>query len=292
MPASRRHFLVQLGATSTLWSPDSARPARRDGEGPPAAPPLLLAEACRDDVDPAGYLVSEKFDGVRAFWDGRRLLHRSGHPIAAPAWFLARLPGHALDGELWLGRRRFEALVGTVRRMQPNDTEWQQVRYLVFELPGASGTFAERAERLQRIARGAAWAPLQAVSHEPVAHRAELQRRLQAVIRAGGEGLMLHRADAPYLTGRNDALLKLKPHFDDEARVVGTRPGQGRFAGQEGALQVETADGVRFHLGSGLPDALRRDPPPLGTLVTYRYHDRTAAGVPRFASFLRLHTAL
>jgi DNA ligase-1 len=46
-----------------------------------------------------------------------------------------------------------------------------------------------------------------------------------------------------------------------------------------------------FALGSGLSDALRREPPPIGVWVTYRYRDRTPSGLPRFASFLRVREA-
>ena len=102
---------------------------------------------------------------------------------------------------------------------------------------------------------------------------------------------MLHRASAFVSTGRSDDLLKFKPSLDTEAEVVGHRPGKGKYTGQLGALEVQTPEGRRFLLGSGLSDALRRDPPPLGSVVTYRYRDLTRTGLPRFASFLRVHQA-
>ena len=128
---------------------------------------------------------------------------------------------------------------------------------------------------------------LQLVEQFRVADRQALQARLDEVVAGGGEGLMLHRDDALYLTGRSDALLKLKPLFDAEARVVGHLPGKGRLSGMLGALQVETPAGLRFELGTGLSDAERRNPPPVGTLVTYQYRAVTPDGVPRFASYQR-----
>ena len=74
------------------------------------SPPLMLAEIYREDVNPADYWVSEKLDGVRAYWDGSRLLFRSGQTIQAPDWFTRELPRTALDGELWIGRGQFEKL--------------------------------------------------------------------------------------------------------------------------------------------------------------------------------------
>ena len=98
---------------------------------------------------------------------------------------------------------------------------------------------------------------------------------------------MLHRADAPYVTGRQDVLLKLKPHHDAEAVVIGHLPGRGKHAGRLGALQVRTAAGVAFALGSGLSDAQREQPPHVGEVVTFTYRGLTSGGVPRFATFLR-----
>lgn len=253
-----------------------------------AGPPdILLANVYRDGIDVSQYLVSEKFDGVRAIWDGAQLRFRSGTPIQAPRWFLDGLPPVPLDGELWLGRGQFERLSGIVRREVPIDDEWRQVRYLIFELPGGEGSFRERAGRIVRLVEEAAVPWLQAVRQEPLTDAAGLQSRLASVLKAGGEGLMLHRADAPYESGRSDTLLKLKPWRDAEAVVFAHLPGKGKYAGQLGALRVQLPDGRRFNLGTGLTDAQRRDPPPVGSVVTYRYRELTASGLPRFASFWR-----
>ena len=252
------------------------------------APPLLLAHVADGDVDPAPFLISEKFDGVRAYWDGKTLRFRSGNVVNAPSWFIAKLPAQAMDGELWLGRGRFEPLSGVVRKEQPDDAEWRQVKYMIFELPDASGSFAQRYADIQALVRRVNWPQLQAVEHVRIADRAALQRKLKEIVRAGGEGLMLHRADAPYITGRSDALLKLKPVLDTEAKVVGHVPGKGKFEGMLGSLEMETPDGKRFRIGTGFNDATRNNPPPIGSNVTYQYRGLTKNGLPRFASFLRV----
>ena len=84
-----------------------------------------LASVYAGQVDPARCLVSEKYDGVRAVWDGSTLRHRSGRIVSAPANFLAALPAEPLDGELWLGRGRFEPLSALVRRNEPRESEWR-----------------------------------------------------------------------------------------------------------------------------------------------------------------------
>lgn len=251
-------------------------------------PALLLAESYAGQVDVSRYLASEKLDGVRAVWDGRVLRFRSGNPINAPQWFIDGLPKVALDGELWLGRGRFERLSGIVRKEVPDDAEWREVRYMIFELPGAPGSFAERAAAVRALVRKARVPWLGEIEQFRVVDRADLERRLDDVVKAGGEGLMLHLADAPYTTGRSDVLLKVKAWYDAEAVVIAHQPGRGKYAGQLGALRVRLPDGREFELGTGFSDAQRRDPPPVGATVTYRYRELTANGLPRFASFLRV----
>lgn len=268
MKLTRRALLALLGSASV----------------PASALEPLLARNAPANIDPRPYLVSEKLDGVRALWDGQALRFRSGRAIAAPAWFLAQLPKTPLDGELWTARRGFDAVSATVRRTEPVDAEWRLVRYNVFELPAGEGSFEQRAEKLKAFASGV----IVPVEQTRLASNAALRDKLKEVVAAGGEGLMLHRADSPVASGRSDLLLKLKPQADAEAVVVGHEAGKGRLAGQLGALELQTPEGVRFKLGSGFSDAQRRDPPPVGATVTYRYRDVTPGGKPRFASFVRL----
>ena len=280
MTSSRRRMLLSMVAAAVPWARAGA-----------ATLPVPLLGVWPDGADPKGFLVSEKYDGVRGIWDGATLRHRSGRPVSAPAWFTAQLPRLPLDGELWLGRGRFDALSGIVRRAQPVDAEWRQVRYMVFELPDAGGDFAERARRIEALVRASASAQLVAVDQAPTIDRAALHRRLATTVAQGGEGLVLHRADAACTSGRGETILKLKPMHDTEAVVVAHHAGRGKYDGLLGALEVRTPEGRQFLIGSGLPDTLRRDPPPVGSLITYRYRDLTSTGLPRFASFLRVHLA-
>lgn len=251
-------------------------------------PPLTLAALYRDEMDPAAYWVSEKLDGVRAYWDGQRLFFRSGNPVNAPDWFIRDFPKTPLDGELWLGRGAFERLSGTVRKQVPDDEAWRQVRYMVFELPHGAGTFSERYEQLRHQVDQAGVPWLVVVDQYRVVDRQALKHKLDDVLANGGEGLMLHRADAVYQIGREEALLKLKPYEDREAVVIAHIPGTGRNQGRLGALLVEDRDGRRFRIGTGFSDAQRDNPPPIGSLISYRYRGLTVNGLPRFASFLRL----
>jgi DNA ligase-1 len=280
---------VLLAPTAPFAAMDViSAPAVGADQAPQVAPPaLMLAQNWQSGLDPAKFLVSEKLDGVRAYWDGQVLRFRSGRLIAAPTWFTAALPKTALDGELWMGQRSFDVLSGAVRKSVPVDAEWREVRYMVFDAPAAPGVFADRAEHIATLVKQAQVPWLQAVEQTPIAHRQALQQRLQAITSAGGEGLVLHRADALWESGRSKALRKLKLQPDEEARVVAQISGKGRLAGRMGALLLEMPNGQRFALGTGFTDAQRDTPPVVGATVTYRYRDRTPAGLPKFASFLR-----
>lgn len=248
----------------------------------------MHAKLWQAGLNPKPYLVSEKLDGVRAFWDGHSLRFRSGMPIGAPDWFIAGLPAAPLDGELWLGRGRFDELSGIVRKKIAVEAEWRQLQYMIFDLPGATGPFAERARRINALLAQAQQPWLQPVAQNRVADAAGLNALLNETVKNGGEGLVLHHANALWAPGRSDALLKLKLQPDDDARVLAHVPGKGKHAGRTGALLLEMPDGKRFSLGSGFTDAQRADPPPVGSIVTYRYRGLTPKGLPRFASFLRV----
>jgi DNA ligase-1 len=56
------------------------------------------------------------------------------------------LPQTALDGELWLGRGRFDELSGIVRWVPPFDADWHRVQYMIFELPQATELFSKRVQ--------------------------------------------------------------------------------------------------------------------------------------------------
>ena len=251
-------------------------------------PPLQLARVYQAGMDLQGSWVSEKLDGVRAYCDGQQLLSRGGNIIAAPDWFLRDFPAQPLDGELWMGRGRFAQVSAAVRRLQPKAQEWRQIRFMVFDLPASGVPFSERVEKMRELVEKTSSYHLAMVEQRRATDHGALLARLDRVLAVGGEGLMLHHGDSFYKAGRTAALLKVKTFQDAEAMVVDYSEGKGKYQGQVGALVVETGDGRRFKLGSGLSDNERADPPPVGSIVTYKFYGLTANGLPRFASFLRI----
>ncbi|WPB59415.1 DNA ligase [Xylophilus sp. GOD-11R] len=252
-----------------------------------APPALMLANVYRRGMPLGDYWVSEKMDGVRSWWDGKRLWTRGGEQVFAPAWFTAGWPAVPMDGELWAGRGQFQKAVSIARQQAAGDDAWRTMRFMVFDLPAQAGIFTERLSVLNGLLSklDSPWA--RAVTQSRVASHAALMEMMHNVVQGGGEGLVLHRGDSLYRAERSDDLLKVKPYDDADARVIGYLPGKGKYAGLTGALQVETSEGQRFRIGSGLTDAQRRQPPAIGHWISYRYRGRTDSGMPRFPTFLR-----
>lgn len=250
-------------------------------------PELMLADMYRQGIDISQYRVSEKLDGVRARWDGTHLISRGGNVFAAPEWFTKGFPVIPLDGELWMGRGRYEEVSAIVRTQQPHDG-WRNVRLMIFDLPAHGGTFDQRVIAMNRVMVESDSPYLATIEQQHVKSEEDLLKWVHTVVEQGGEGLILHRETAYYASGRSQDLLKFKLFTDAEATVIGYRPGKGHFAGQTGSLIVRTDQGVTFSIGSGLSHEQRRRPPPLQSRVTFRYQGLTKNGVPRFPVFLRI----
>lgn len=251
------------------------------------APPLLLAHTWDNAQDLSGWWISEKLDGVRAFWDGKQLLSRQGNLFHAPDWFLEGLPSDVkLDGELWLARKEFQKTVSIARRQDKSD-HWKKLKYLVFDAPHHEGPFEERLTFLEDLVNDLAHDFLDFLAQDPCKDLDHLAEELARVEALGGEGLMLRKPKSKYEVGKSSTLLKVKTFLDDEALVLGHQGGKGKHKGRLGALLVSLKNGTQFSVGTGFSDAQRKNPPEIGSFITFRYQELTKAGVPRFPSFIR-----
>lgn len=253
-------------------------------------PPLLLAHSWDNETDLTDWWMSEKLDGVRAYWDGQQFFSRQGNLYHAPDWFIAKLPPIPLDGELWLDRKRFQRTVSIVRRQDKSDL-WKEISYVVFDAPAMAEPFEARqaalAEHLASLD-----GPVRLLEQNRCQGLDHLRETLRQIESIGGEGLMLRQPGSLYEAGRSTTLYKVKSFHDAEAVVVEHLPGTGRHKGRMGALLVELPDGTRFSVGTGFSDALRDAPPVPGCLITFRYQELTDGGVPRFPSFVRVRSDL
>ena len=282
--------MLGLAAGLFLACSLAAKDKELSAANPPAekgSPHLLLANVWNPSIDPTGWWMSEKYDGLRGYWDGRQLWSRKGSLIHAPDYFLAELPRDiALDGELWIGHGKFEETISIVRSDTPDD-RWKRVHFMVFDAPRAKGTFEERMQFLHATLTEGNHA-VTLVTQERCQGVTQLLAERDRIVGLGGEGLMLRQPESAYEPRRSPTLLKVKPYDDAEATVIAYESGKGKYAGKLGALRVRTDEGREFSIGSGLTDAERESPPPVGTVITYRFRGLTAKGMPRFPSYLRV----
>lgn len=245
---------------------------------------LMLLEQYQDQpID--GWVMSEKLDGVRGFWDGRQLLSRQGFPFSPPDYFIKGFPPFAIDGELFSERGKFEDIAATVRSVNPKG--WYKIKLYVFDVPNAAGNLFERLETLRLYLEQHPTRHIEIIEQIPIADKAHLHRFFHQILQSGGEGVVIRNPNAPYIQGRSAQILKFKAVNDEECTVIAHHKGKGKYAEKLGAITCENQRG-RFRIGSGFKDKDRENPPPIGSTITYKYRGITAQGKPRFATFWRI----
>ncbi|MFX1452318.1 MAG: DNA ligase [Promethearchaeota archaeon] len=249
-------------------------------------PKVLLAQKWSEGIDPTGWYISEKLDGVRAYWDGKELWSRQGNKYYAPDWFLEGLPDFVLDGELFGGRGEFQVTVSIVRRQDYNNL-WKDIKYLIFDAPDDVNIFKKRLEKINNWCNSHKVPYVEVLEQTLCKNLKHLKEELHKILSAGGEGLMIRQAGSKYVHGRSNTLLKVKATYDAEAKIIGYNPGKGKYKGMVGSLKCQMPNGLEFNL-SGFPDEMRENPPPIGTIVTYHYQEWTKDGKPRFPAFFRI----
>jgi DNA ligase 1 len=233
------------------------------------------------------WFMSEKLDGIRGYWDGKHLLTRKGKPIYAPKWFLANFPLFELDGELWSTRNDFEFIQSTVLTKKPS-LAWKKITYNIFEIPNAKGDFKARLLKARNWFLKYQNKYVSIIPQIVCRNQEHLQRFIKEIEAKGGEGVIVKDPTLDYHTGRSPHILKIKKSADMEGEVLAINPGKGKFEGKMGSLTLKLEKGIMFKLGTGFSDEERKVPPPVGTIITFKYFGFTKNGIPKFASFLRI----
>lgn len=248
----------------------------------------MLPMVYKEGIELSNWLMSEKLDGVRGYWDGRRLLSKNGTPFHVPPAFTKNFPDFAVEGEIWGGRNTFEKTIGIVKKQEAHDG-WLELKFAIFDVPTATGGFEDR---LNRAAQWFIRHPSDhafVIAHRPVKNHEHLSRELKRIEALGGEGIMLRRRGSAYTTGTSRDILKVKTHSDMEAVVIAHLAGKGRNEGKMGSLLVKLPGSrTRFKIGTGFSDEIRENPPPVGSLITFKHYGFYRSGTPRFPSFLRI----
>ncbi len=239
------------------------------------------------DQDPIGWWMSIKYDGVRAYWDGEYFYSRAGNIWAAPGWLKDSMPKNHLDGEFFCGRDKFHECSGIARKKQPHEG-WRKIKYYVFDLPDSNEPFETRMKKLEQLTKGNK--NIVFVKQTKIKDSDHLQTALKKELALKGEGMMLRKPGSKYERKRSSSLLKIKEFFDAEAEIVGYTEGKDKYEGMVGAFKVkDVKNGALFNL-SGFSDAMRKKPPKIGTIVTYKYQGYHASGKPRIPVFLRIRS--
>ena len=258
------------------------RKLRQDEKAKISAPPIMKAQSFKDHpVDPTGWWMSEKYDGVRAYWTGKVFISSQGNEYLAPKWFTQDLPDTYLDGELWLRRKGLQDTIRAIRY----PAKWTPLKYKVFDLPTSKEPFEERMARLSDIVPVGGVAST--IWHARCTGIVHMKRTMNDLVAEGAEGIMIQKPGSLYEPAkRSYGILKVKPFKDAEAVVIGHAPGEGKNKGRMGSILVRLHDGKAFNIGTGFTDVQRKAPPPIGALITFRYTETTDDGIPKCASFV------
>ncbi|NOQ29759.1 MAG: DNA ligase [Helicobacteraceae bacterium] len=250
-------------------------------------PELLLLKKYSDDINVTGWVMSEKLDGVRAFWDGKKLISRSGKVFNPPKFFTENFPPFKLDGELWSKRENFEEVVSIVNRKKSHNG-WNKLTYNIFEVPDQKGNLYKRLEKITNYVENHFTPYLKVVPQITVNSTEHLKKYQKQLELKGAEGLVVRDPSLVYFTGRSSSALKVKTYIDDECEVVGYTKGNGKYDGVIGSLMCRMQDMNIIKIGSGLSDYLRAVPPSVGTMITFKYYGLTNKGNPKFPIFMRV----
>ena len=249
-----------------------------------AQKPNLLLLKTYSDQNISGWVMSEKLDGIRAYWDGKQLLTRSGKIIFAPKWFVKDYPSFEIDGELWTKRKDFENISSIVRDKLPNEAQWKTITYNIFEVPNAKGNLYDRLSKVKKYESDI----IKLIPQILIKNKKHLHKYLKNIESLGGEGIVLRDPNSLYISKRTNKVLKVKSFKDAECLVIGYTKGKGKFKDLVGALKCKLKDGTIFKIGSGLKQKDRVIPPNIGDIVTFKYKEFTKYGKPRFPTFLRI----
>lgn len=230
------------------------------------------------------WYMSEKLDGIRAYWNGKELLSKNGNKLYAPLWFIKDFPSFELDGELWTKRNDFETIQNIVLDKTPSK-EWEKITYNIFEVPNTKGIFSKRLEKIESYLKEKPNKYLKVIPQIICKDETHLSEYLNELLQKKAEGIILKNPNMEYEKGRTNNLLKVKTFFDDEATVIGHNFNKEK---KFKSLILKLKNGIIFNLGGGFSDKQRESPPKIGEIVSFKYYGFTKNGKPKFASFLRI----
>ena len=235
------------------------------------------------DQNISGWMMSEKLDGIRGYWDGKEMYTKQGNILFAPNKFTNNFPPFALDGELWSQRQDFENIQSTVLK---HHSSWVNITYNIFEVPRAKGDFIKRLQKARNWFQKHQNSHVHIIKQHPCPNQKVLLKYLENVTAKGGEGVMVKDPALTYFMGRTAHILKVKKAQDMEGKVTAHHYRTDRHTLK--SLTIQLKNSVSFKLGNGFTNEQRQNPPVIGSTITFKYYGFTKNGKPKFASYMRI----
>lgn len=253
-------------------------------------PDLFLLKTYNENFNVIGWVMSEKLDGVRGFWDGKKLISRGGNIFNPPKWFVKSFPPFAIDGELWSKKNDFENIVSIVRSQK--DKGWDKIKFMIFEVPNQKGGLLKRLSVLEQYLKSNPTKIIKIIKQIPIKTQVDLDVYLKKIVAKKGEGVVVRNPNTPYQIGRLSGALKVKKYFDDECIVREILSGKGKYKNKMGSVLCVLSSGKKVKIGSGFTDDERDNPPKIGVKITFKYYGLTKKGKFKYPVFLRIRSKL
>lgn len=251
-------------------------------------------------TDLSGYLYSPKIDGMRCWWcvKTQELFTRNHNKIKIPKKWknLLKELNLPFDGELYI--ENFSTTMSVCRNKKCDPSEWENVKFFVFDLIIDTIPFLERYYKLQEIFENLdkVCQPdnnfLTHLKQFTLSKTSNITEKRDKFINQGFEGIMLRKMDSVYEHTRSTHwLLKVKKFHTEEGKVTGYQKGDsdGKYSHCMGTLLIQTEKGIDVMVGSGFNDYQRNNYKldfPIGSVVEFRYFEKNNDKY-RFPTFVR-----
>jgi len=227
--------------------------------------------------DPTGWWISEKLDGVRAYWNGKKMYFKDGTEMHPPPGFVVDFPPVPLDGELWAGRQNFYEVAKAVKSTEVE--AWRDVKYLVFDTTQSQMKYEERMEFINKYIP-ANHSNISQIDIWRCKSNDDLMYVLAQVEQNGGEGIILRKPQSYYY--EQMSFFKLERYDDDDAMVV-------ENLNDSKAMKCRLSNGKEFVLPTPTIDPL----PAPESIITFRYLAMSKQdNIPTCTSLLRIRPEL
>jgi len=254
-----------LARAQTMWNNENTK-------GTQILPMLANKWEDRQKYISTPFYVQPKLDGVRLLVSKDGCFSRTGKPVSGVEHLSKGLKkGEWLDGECYDPDMSFEDITSAFK------TNPTSLKFYVFDYFDMNQPDLPFTERMKRVT----------VETQLVHNKSDVKKYHDKFVEQGHEGVMIRDSKSTYEVGkRSNYLLKYKEFQTEEYEIVGAKTGHGRDA--DAVVWVcKNKDGHEFTVRPEGTIAQREEhyknyKKYLGKMLTVRFQNLTALGVPRF----------